>query len=756
MDRLEKQRRALAESPHRRAAIRSFEELTQTWEDLSESEKKVATPKFSAALRDAAKAGHELNDAQLALAESTQAVQENTSKYDLALASISGKMGGATGQALSLVIAMREHNKVQDKAAIAGGKTEKKFTEMETGAAKVAFAFHAIGEAIGGTAGKVLTELGNIASAFATGGIVGGIIAGVSALIKVFANWGGPSEAEKAGRKTAHEFRQGVIAGLSEAQTEEVQLSWDQGWDSSVIIAVRDALVATGLSFDAATQAATKWYDDLWRAEKEGPEAVGRVQTSIQAILDAGATATTEAVDRVAVAFEAVETLRLAAMETAQARQDAEMATLKSRHKAELAGIDAQIEAVESRLRPKISELQALISQQEAELEALSTRQEAEMAALAERRTAALDSIMAVQNEQLSILKEAQRRELDEMKSAQAAELSALKAARNAELSVVEQAIQRELENERIKAQLQIDLRKAGGDQEAINAARARSQEAFGRLRERDELNEDMAFRETIVRSRYQDEVDTINEHWDAVEGVTTERFREEQTALEASHVDQMTKLESAHTAQLEAHTDFRDDLEQIMTLKHADELTAMESAHTDQLEALLTSLEERRVVMVDAHAVELTELESAHAAELAAIESHWESQRQAVEDGIAAIDDIPGPADRTHTVATTYVDTGSPSTDHNYAGMRRHGGPVSAGRRYRVGEGGPEDFIPSRSGRIEPHGSSGGGGVDAKALAKAVADALEGTRVDVDGRQLGRLVTRHQPIAVAELGGRR
>ena len=86
----------------------------------------------------------------------------------------------------------------------------------------------------------------------------------------------------------------------------------------------------------------------------------------------------------------------------------------------------------------------------------------------------------------------------------------------------------------------------------------------------------------------------------------------------------------------------------------------------------------------------------------------------------------------------------------------RAAGGPVLAGHRYRVGERGPEDFVPSRSGRIEPNGSSSGGGVDAKALAKAVADALHGTRVDVDGRQLGRLTIRHQPLAVAELGGRR
>ena len=98
-----------------------------------------------------------------------------------------------------------------------------------------------------------------------------------------------------------------------------------------------------------------------------------------------------------------------------------------------------------------------------------------------------------------------------------------------------------------------------------------------------------------------------------------------------------------------------------------------------------------------------------------------------------------------------------NPGDEHRWedARARARGGPVGAGRPYMVGERGPELFVPSRSGRIEPHGSSGGG-VDAKALAKAVADALQGTRVDVDGRQLGRLVVRHQPLAAAELGGRR
>ena len=116
----------------------------------------MATPKFSAALRDAAKAGHELNDAQLALAASTQAAQEEASGYELALAGMAGQMGGATGQAMNLVIAMREHNKAQDKAAIAGEKTEGKFSKLRMGAGLLGEAFSAIGDKIGGTAGKVL------------------------------------------------------------------------------------------------------------------------------------------------------------------------------------------------------------------------------------------------------------------------------------------------------------------------------------------------------------------------------------------------------------------------------------------------------------------------------------------------------------------------------------------------------------------------------------------------------------------------
>jgi len=38
----------------------------------------------------------------------------------------------------------------------------------------------------------------------------------------------------------------------------------------------------------------------------------------------------------------------------------------------------------------------------------------------------------------------------------------------------------------------------------------------------------------------------------------------------------------------------------------------------------------------------------------------------------------------------------------------RATGGPVTGGRAYRVGEQGPELFVPSGSGRIEPNGGDG------------------------------------------------
>ena len=182
-ERLAEQRRRLLGLPTD-AARRAFEELTRVWDAMSADEQARGMENYRKVLLGAAEASHFLNAAQLALIESTETAKGGASGYDLALAGIAGEMGGATDKALNLVIAMREHNKAQQVAAAAGKKTEASFSNMQIGAGKLAFAFSAVGDAVGGTAGKIMTELGNIASAFATGGVAGGIMAGIGAVVK--------------------------------------------------------------------------------------------------------------------------------------------------------------------------------------------------------------------------------------------------------------------------------------------------------------------------------------------------------------------------------------------------------------------------------------------------------------------------------------------------------------------------------------------------------------------------------------------
>ena len=197
------------------------------------------------------------------------------------------------------------------------------------------------------------------------------------------------------------------------------------------------------------------------------------------------------------------------------------------------------------------------------------------------------------------------------------------------------------------------------------------------------------------------------------------------------------------------------------MELRHGVELDNLKAAHTAQLEALLASLVERRDALKDSHATELTDLDDFYDAKVRVILEGQVRERDARRQ--AARDEQR----RTEAAGHEHDDygygydhdpwhTGSYHEHDDYdPAFRQHGGPVSAGRRYMVGEAGPEMFVPSQGGRIEPNGSSGGG-ASAKDLARAVAASLEGMSVNVDGRKLGRLTVRHQPLAVAELGGRR
>jgi hypothetical protein len=72
----------------------------------------------------------------------------------------------------------------------------------------------------------------------------------------------------------------------------------------------------------------------------------------------------------------------------------------------------------------------------------------------------------------------------------------------------------------------------------------------------------------------------------------------------------------------------------------------------------------------------------------------------------------------------------------------RATGGPVSAGRAYRVGERGPELFVPTASGRIEPSGAGAVRNIAITVNVRGEAGSEPG-RLAQTGRQLARAVRR-------------
>ena len=108
----------------------------------------------------------------------------------------------------------------------------------------------------------------------------------IGSLIGKLFSIGGPSEAERAGRKTAGAFRDGVIATLNDGQLAEASQAALGHWrgneqGAQFLIGVRDAYVAVGKSAAEAERDVTR----LWQAEQRGPEAVAAVQAEIDAVL---------------------------------------------------------------------------------------------------------------------------------------------------------------------------------------------------------------------------------------------------------------------------------------------------------------------------------------------------------------------------------------------------------------------------------------------------------------------------------------
>lgn len=133
------------------------------------------------------------------------------------------------------------------------------------------------GENIGGMFNAVLPGIGALA---------GPLLAGIGKLFgKLF---GGPSQEELAGRNAAGEFRAQVESML----TDQQRLTAATEGHNPALLGVMDSYLKAGRT----AQEALTMMDRLWRAEKEGPEAVKRVIEEINAVMRSGTTSAVETV----------------------------------------------------------------------------------------------------------------------------------------------------------------------------------------------------------------------------------------------------------------------------------------------------------------------------------------------------------------------------------------------------------------------------------------------------------------------------
>jgi len=145
-----------------------------------------------------------------------------------------------------------------------------------------------LGPTIGGAFGSVIPGLGTLLGGMA-GQLLGPLIGKVGQFFKEM--FGGPSVQELEGREAAGRFRQGLLSGLSATQMLEVRQALKGAWEgnelgAATVIAVRDAYMKAGKSAEEALAIV----DRLWRAEKEGGDAVKDVLAEIAVVMEQGAT----------------------------------------------------------------------------------------------------------------------------------------------------------------------------------------------------------------------------------------------------------------------------------------------------------------------------------------------------------------------------------------------------------------------------------------------------------------------------------
>ena len=282
-ERLDAHRRALLNLPTDQA-ITAFEELRMTWDELSESERTDATEAYSAALKQAAESGIRLTAEEAALVGQAAGMNWVDGFFGTLSRAFEGG-GGFMGGIKSLF----SKGLGQIFSSLGGGKGGG-FTDalgkLFSGGG-VLGKIGSVGTKIGSGIGKFMSLglngvpiVGPFLAAFG-----GPLLKGVGKLFKKM--FGGPSEAELAGREKAGAFRDAVTATLTDGQLAEAAEAALGAWrgneqGAQFLIGVRDAYLSVGRSAAEAEAMVIR----LWQAEERGPEAVAAVQREMQLVLD--------------------------------------------------------------------------------------------------------------------------------------------------------------------------------------------------------------------------------------------------------------------------------------------------------------------------------------------------------------------------------------------------------------------------------------------------------------------------------------
>ena len=457
---------------------------------------------------------------------------------------------------------------------------------------------------------------------------------------KLFGLFDKPSPAVVAARQMMQDFADEIDLNMDDQSTSDRMADWMAGGftesHARIVTFFQNVALAQGQSADAGVDVWLRYQAAVEAGNQELADSIMAGQQEIWASTQAGAVAAAEAATQV---------------------------------------IQEQLEAAEAA--------------QAEQLEGLKKQQALELGMLERQKGEALGALKEMLDARLQQLKADQEARLNEMKAAQEAELDELRSARQEALGVVEAAIQRELEEERIKVRLRLDLQAAGNDEEAIAAAHARATESEERLADNRAMAAAMEEAEALIRAAHQAELDKLTVHWDEKEALAVSRHELQREELEWDQLQTRELMEE-------------DNAGQILLMKE----------HYDGEEHMLRQH----------HTQQLADMQAGFAKELAAVQA-----------GVAAINAASAQLqDRTVTITTVHQTVGVPGGGggggFSFGGERAHGGPAEAGKFYTVGEEGPERFYPGQDGTIVP----GGGGVTPEAIRRAL-EGMELRMSDVD-----------------------